>query len=683
MSYDVRVKWCKTILQLITWVAPVELAARIVTLRLAETFVISRESSDEDDVVQVELRHDGVTGFGEGAPIERYARSKRSRTSRSRAAPRRRPVRARGDRGAPAGGRTRPGRRSTAPCTTCREAARRARLEAARAAADRPADLLDGWLGDPDDMARAPRGGAAVPPAQAEAGRGRRLDVERVRAVRAVTDLPLMVDVNEWWSLEEALEALPQLASSVSSTASSRSPPATGAAGRWGALADPDLRRRGLPPARRRGAARRSRTGSTSSWRSRAGSGGGANGACARALGLGVMLGCMIESGLGIAAGCIVAPLCDHVDLDGNLLIADDPWPGVAFADGVQVPSERPGLGVAAAKVLILAEGFSGDPHYGKTARGVLAYGERPVVALVDSARAGSQGRRADRRHRRGCARPRTDDRAGRGRDGRRRFPPAWRDLLEDAIGAGLHVENRPAPVPPRRPGAGRARASARRRAARPAAPSADLNVPTGANLETGAKHVLTVGSDCAIGKMTVSLELDRAARARGVESFHPDRADRDRDRGVGDRRRRGRVRLPRRRCGTARRRRPGAGRRAALRRGPGRHHPPRLLRRHPRPDPRLGAACVRALPPGRDDGGRGLPGHPLLPLPELVELHERISLTARKACGGNALNTRGLSDDAARAAIARAEAETGLPADDPVRSGADRILRLVLAALD
>ena len=40
----------------------------------------------------------------------------------------------------------------------------------------------------------------------------------------------------------------------------------------------------------------------------------------ARALGLGVMLGCMVESGLGIAAGCQVASLCDHVDLDGNLL---------------------------------------------------------------------------------------------------------------------------------------------------------------------------------------------------------------------------------------------------------------------------------------------------------------------------------------------------------------------------
>ena len=42
------------------------------------------------------------------------------------------------------------------------------------------------------------------------------------------------------------------------------------------------------------------------------------------------------------------------------------------------------------------------------------------------------------------------------------------------------------------------------------------LNVPTGANLELPVRTVLTVGSDCAIGKMTVSLELDRAARARG-----------------------------------------------------------------------------------------------------------------------------------------------------------------------
>ena len=63
----------------------------------------------------------------------------------------------------------------------------------------------------------------------------------------------------------------------------------------------------------------------------------------ARALGLGVMLGCMVESGLGIAAGAQVAALCDHVDLDGNLLLADDPWPGVELVDGVQCRRTRPG----------------------------------------------------------------------------------------------------------------------------------------------------------------------------------------------------------------------------------------------------------------------------------------------------------------------------------------------------
>src|SRR5439155_24766987 len=67
-----------------------------------------------------------------------------------------------------------------------------------------------------------------------------------------------------------------------------------------------------------------------------------------RAVGLGVMLGCMVESGLGIAPSVHIASLCDHVDLDGNLLLAHDPWPGVEFVDGVQLPAERPGLGVDA-----------------------------------------------------------------------------------------------------------------------------------------------------------------------------------------------------------------------------------------------------------------------------------------------------------------------------------------------
>src|SRR6476619_8388342 len=55
-----------------------DVLARIATLELAETFVISRESQDTADVVQVEIAHDGVSGFGEGAPIERYDESAES-----------------------------------------------------------------------------------------------------------------------------------------------------------------------------------------------------------------------------------------------------------------------------------------------------------------------------------------------------------------------------------------------------------------------------------------------------------------------------------------------------------------------------------------------------------------------------------------------------------------------------
>ena len=75
-----------------------------------------------------------------------------------------------------------------------------------------------------------------------------------------------------------------------------------------------------------------------------------------------------------------------------------------------------------------------------------------------------------------------------------------------------------------------------------------------------------------------------------------------------------------------------------------------------------------------------GYPGHPLPSLFELVALHESISLPRRKArVACLAINTRGLSDDEARSAVAEAESETGLVADDPVRFGAERLLDAVL----
>ncbi len=71
--------------------------------------------------------------------------------------------------------------------------------------------------------------------------------------------------------------------------------------------------------------------------------------ALGRALGFKLMLGCMIESSLGIAAALAVAPLYEWLDLDGNLLISNDPWKGLKIKDGRWELPTGPGLGVVAA----------------------------------------------------------------------------------------------------------------------------------------------------------------------------------------------------------------------------------------------------------------------------------------------------------------------------------------------
>jgi L-alanine-DL-glutamate epimerase-like enolase superfamily enzyme len=332
-----------------------QVSARVVTLELAETFVISRSARDEEQVVEVSLTCSGVRGYGEAAPIDRYDETPESAQAYVE------------EHGALLG---------DDPFALEEVMARLpAREFAARAAIDaalhdlqgklvgRPVHQLLGlrragpptswtiWLGDPDDMARR---------AEKAAGRFRRLklklgardgrDVERVRAVReAVGVTPLQVDVNEAWSLDEALEYLPRL----TMLQYCEQPLVAGDPG------GPELKRRSpvpiyvdedchgladVPPCAERAHGINIKLAKSGGIREAV-----RMAHAARALGLGVMLGCMVESGLGIAPGAHIASLMDHVDLDGNLLLAHDPWPGVEFADGVQLPSEKPGLGVAPA----------------------------------------------------------------------------------------------------------------------------------------------------------------------------------------------------------------------------------------------------------------------------------------------------------------------------------------------
>ena len=66
----------------------------------------------------------------------------------------------------------------------------------------------------------------------------------------------------------------------------------------------------------------------------------------ARSLGMKVLLGCMVETSVGITAAAHLSPLVDFADLDGNLLIAGDPFRGVLVREGRLVLPDRPGLGI-------------------------------------------------------------------------------------------------------------------------------------------------------------------------------------------------------------------------------------------------------------------------------------------------------------------------------------------------
>lgn len=337
-------------------------------------------------------------------------------------------------------------------------------------------------------------------------------------------------------------------------------------------------------------------------------------------------------------------------------------------------------------RILILGEGFSHDPHYGKTMRGIIRYGPDPVVAILDSARAGEMhdgipivGTVED-----SLRFAPTVAVVGVATQGGR-FPPAWRGLLKSSIAAGLDVESGLHEFVSEDPELVElaTRHGVELRDLRK--PPQGLNVPTGANLDVDAKIVLTVGSDCAIGKKTVAVELDLEARRRGLESvFVPtgqtgiaiagwgiavDAVISDFLAGAAEQlvvegaRRGGKLLFV-------------EGQGSLV-------HPLYsgvTLGLVHGSAPHAFVLCHRA---GSTEI-EGCPGHPIPPLSELVELHERIALPARRATVACvALNTADIAEDEdARREIAAVAEETGLPADDPVRFGAASLLDALLARL-
>jgi L-alanine-DL-glutamate epimerase-like enolase superfamily enzyme len=329
-------------------------SCEIQELPLGAPFVIARGARRSANVVRVEIRCKGVSGFGEAAPISRYDESADS-------------ARAYVDDVGPNLGDD--------PFAFDEVFGRLPRREfAARAAIDAALHDLQGkilgrptwaqlglprvgpaasWtvsLGAPDEMA------AAASAAQTRFKRlklklgGRDgLDADRVRAVAEVADVPLKVDVNEAWIFDEAVELLTVLADLGVELC--EQPLAAGdpfgpklKAGSpvpiyvdedchtLADVAEASTRAHGINVKLAKAGGIREASRMVDA---------------ARTLGLGCMIGCMVETGLGIAAATQIAGLFDHADLDGNLLLANDPWPIVNLIDGRQVPSDSPGLGTS------------------------------------------------------------------------------------------------------------------------------------------------------------------------------------------------------------------------------------------------------------------------------------------------------------------------------------------------
>ena len=343
-------------------------------------------------------------------------------------------------------------------------------------------------------------------------------------------------------------------------------------------------------------------------------------------------------------------------------------------------------------RLAIFAEGLF-KLHSGKTAHGVIRYGTREVVCVIDSTQAGRTAVEVEPF----CLHPvpvvasvreaidmgATTLLIGVAPTGGK-LDPDWRPALLEAIAAGLDLEaglhtELSADDELR---AGAERAGTKLRDLRAAPP--DLTVPKGPYSRPDSVRVVhSVGSDTVIGKKVVTLELDRAARERGRRSVYVptgqtgvaiagwgiavDHVISDYVAGAGERlvdegAERGDLLFVE---GQGALFHPAySGVTLGLLHGSA---PDQLILVH-----KAGARAIR-----------NYPDLPLAPLPELIAAYELLTARVRPAkVTAIALNTSELDEDGARAAIASAHEETGLTADDVVRFGPERVLDAVLAGL-
>lgn len=341
-------------------------------------------------------------------------------------------------------------------------------------------------------------------------------------------------------------------------------------------------------------------------------------------------------------------------------------------------------------RLAILTEGQFESPH-AKTAHGVIRYGQREVVAVIDSMHAGRSAAEVVPF----CLHPVpiVDGVAEAARHGATallvgvaptggRLDAHWRALLLEAIGVGMDVEAGLHTLLSDDSGLRDAAAGQGVRLRDLRAVPGDLEVPRGPGRRApGLRVVHTVGSDTVAGKKVAALELDRAARGRDLRSafvatgqtgiaisgwgIAVDHVISDYVSGAAER-------LVEE----------GANRGDLLFvEGQGAIFHPAFsgvtlgLLHGCAPDAivLVHIAGAKAL--------RNYPELPIPPLDELIATYEALAAPIRPGCrvAAIALNTAGLEEAEARRAIAAAEDSCERPADDAIRFGADRLLDAVL----
>jgi L-alanine-DL-glutamate epimerase-like enolase superfamily enzyme len=319
-------------------------------LPLAERFTISRESWDSSVNVFVALSYGGLTGVGEASPHDRWDESPESVIAQLEAV----------DLGSLAGPFDLEGVSELLPAGAARAAldialhdlaARRAGIGLSDllglAGRSRPPTSVTVPISDPDRMLERARSLADHPALKLKVGFDG--DVDVVRAIRSVYDGVIRIDANEGWDPADAIERLESLAplgielceqpipagshndlarvtemSPIPVVADEDACTAADVADLVGVVDGVNLKLR--------------KTGGVREFIRAA--------AVARANGLKVMIGCDLESGVAITAGAHVAALVDWADLDGPLLLAQDPFPGVAYDRGAMTLPDGPGLGM-------------------------------------------------------------------------------------------------------------------------------------------------------------------------------------------------------------------------------------------------------------------------------------------------------------------------------------------------